>query len=151
MKTILTLACVNVVLACAEAIGLFIDVVEAGKFPTAFGLFKHKADRRVFLVVRRLLERAVDFISTGFFFRFGVSKTLGGVRLAIENFIITTQEIRFGFHRFYPVLHRQRKFRHLRDGRLVAGDDSGFKLVPERGKIGLGKRVWKNEENQNRA
>lgn len=63
----------------------FVNVVETGKFPTAFGQLKHKADGRVFLVVRSRLERAVDLISAGFFFRFGVSKTLRGIRLTIEN------------------------------------------------------------------
>ena len=107
MKTILTLALHQRRSSLLpEAIGLFIDVVESGKFPTAFGQFKHEADRRVFLVVRRRLKRAVDLISAGFFFRFRVSKTLRGVRLAIEDFIVTTQEIRFGLHRFYRIWHR---------------------------------------------
>jgi hypothetical protein len=91
MKTILTLACVNVVLACAEAIG---------------------ADLNPIVEVQ-------------------------------HGYLLGDAGNPIWFSPLLPRLHRQRKFRHLRDGRLVAGDDSGFKLVPERGKIGLGKRVWK--------
>jgi hypothetical protein len=58
--------------------------------------------------------------------RIGISEALRGVRFAIENFIITAQEIRFGCHRFYRIGHRQREFRHLRHGRFIASDDRSF-------------------------
>jgi hypothetical protein len=74
MKTILTLACVNVVPACAEAIDLH-PIVEVQ-----------------------------------------------------HGYLLGDAGNPIWFSPLLPRLHRQRKFRHLRDGRLVAGDDSGLNL-----------------------
>ena len=43
----------------------FINIVEAGKFPAAFGQFKNEANRCVFPVVWSFLKRAVDLIPPG--------------------------------------------------------------------------------------
>jgi hypothetical protein len=72
----------------------FINIVEAGKFPAAFGLFKDEANRCVFPVAWSFLKRAVDLISQcGLFLRFGACETLGGIGLAFEDFVITAQEV----------------------------------------------------------
>ena len=65
--------------------------------------------------------------------------TLRGVGLAFENFRVTAQKIRSILYRLLKGGHGERKLRHLRDDRFVAGDDGGFKFVPERRKIGLRK------------
>ena len=85
----------------------FINIVEADKFPAAFGQFKHEADRSVFLVVWSLLERAVDLIPpVGFLVRFNASKTLRRIGLPFENFVITAQEVFLVLYGFYPIGHR---------------------------------------------
>src|SRR6266496_1700918 len=84
----------------------FIDVVEAAEFPAAFGLFKDEANRCVFPVVGCILERTVDVISpVGFLVRFGAGKTLGGIGLAFENFVITARELLLVFYGFYLIGH----------------------------------------------
>src|SRR5882724_12538130 len=122
----------------------FIDVVEAAEFPAAFGLFKDEANRCVFPVVGCLLERAVNVVlPVGFLVRFGAFKTLRGIGLAFENFVVTTQEVFLVLYRFYLVGHRQREFCHLRDRRFIAGDNRRLKFLPECRKVALGKGVWK--------
>jgi hypothetical protein len=80
----------------------FINIIEAGKFPAAFGQFKDEANRCVFPVVWSFLKRAVDLISPcGFFSWFGARKTLGGVGLALKNLIIPAQEIFLVLYGFY--------------------------------------------------
>src|SRR5436190_7484803 len=126
----------------------FIDVVEAGKFPAAFGLFKNEADRCVFPVVWSLLEGAIDLVSPcRFFLRLPAPKTLGGIGFAFENFVIPAQEILLVLYGLHPVWHREREFRHLRDCRFIASDHRGFKLVPECRKIGLRKCVGKKTQS----
>src|SRR6476646_5825422 len=74
----------------------FINIVEAGKFPAAFGQFKNEANRCVFPVVWSILERAVDpILPVGCFVRFGLSKTLCCIGLAFENLAITAREFLF--------------------------------------------------------
>ena len=59
---------------------LFIDVVEAGKFPAAFGQFKNEANRCVVAVVWSVLEGAIDLIPpVGVLVRFGAFKTLRSI------------------------------------------------------------------------
>ena len=100
----------------------FINIVEAGKFPAAFGQFKNEANRCVFQVVWSILKRAVDpILPVGFFVRFGAFKALGGIGLAFENFVIPAQEAFLILYRFYFVGHRQWEFRHLGGLRFVAG------------------------------
>ena len=85
----------------------FIDVVEAGEFPAAFGQFEYEAYRCVFLVVWRLLERAVNVVMLGgLLMRFGPSKTLRGIGVSFENFVITAQELLFVLYGFAFVAHR---------------------------------------------
>src|SRR6185503_20997521 len=128
----------------------FINIVETSKLPAAFGQFENEADRRVFPVIRSFLEWAIDLISLRrLFSRFCLCKTLGGICLAVENFVITTQETFLVLYGFYPIGHRQWEFRHLRDRRFIASDDCDFKFFPERRKIGLRKGVWKCQQNQN--
>src|SRR4029077_15142224 len=103
----------------------FIDIVEADKFPAAFSQFKNEANRCVFPVVWSVLERAINPIPpVGFFVRFGAFKTLRGIGLAFENFVVTAQKIFLVLYGFYLVGHRQWKVRHLCDRRLIACDDS---------------------------
>src|SRR5438552_13476438 len=72
----------------------FINIVEPSEFPAAFGQFKLEANRCVFPVVWCFLERAIDLIPpVGFLVRFGASKTLRGIGLALENFVITAQKV----------------------------------------------------------
>src|SRR5207249_3708853 len=66
-----------------------------------------------------------------FFLRFGACKTLGGIGLAIKNFVIPPQKILLVLYGFYRIGHRHWEFRHLRDRRLVAAGNRGFKFVPE--------------------
>ena len=121
----------------------FIDVVEAGESPAAFGQFEDEANGCVFPVVRRFLEWAVDLKPpVGFFVLFGAWKTLRGIGLALENFVITPQEILLVFYGIIPVGHREGKFRHFRNHGFVARHNGGFKFFPERRKIGLGEDVW---------
>ena len=103
----------------------FINVVEADKPPAAFGQFKNEANRCVFPVVWSVLERAIDPIPpVGFLLRFGAFKTLRGIGLAFENFVITARETLLVLYGFYLIGHRQRKFRHLCDRRFIASDNS---------------------------
>ena len=81
--------------------------------------------------------------------RFSASKTLRGIGLAFENFVITVQEVLLVLYGFDQIGHRQWEFRHLCDHRLIASDDRGLKSLPERRKVGLRKRVWKGQQNQN--
>ena len=104
---------------------LFIDVVEANEFPAALGQLKNEANRCVFLVVWSVLEGAIDLIPpVGFLMRFGAFKTLRGICLAFENFVITARETLLVLYGFYLIGHRQRKFRHLCDRGFIACDDS---------------------------
>jgi hypothetical protein len=80
---------------------------------------------------------------------FGLSKTLSGIGLAFENFVIPAQEVLLVLYGFYPIGHRQWEFRHLSDRRFIASDHRGFKSFPECRKIGLRKSVWKEQQNQN--
>ena len=122
----------------------FIDVVEADKFPAAFGQFKNEANRCVFPVVWSVLERAIDPIPpVGFFLRFGAFKTLRGIGFAFENFVITAQEALLILYGFYPIGHRQLKFGHICHHRLIAGDNRRLKFLPKCRKIGLRKGTWK--------
>src|SRR6266481_6636527 len=122
----------------------FIDIVEADKFPAAFGQFKNEANRCVFPVVWSVLKRAIDPIPpVGFFLRFGAFKTLRGIGLAFENFVITAQEALLVLYGLYLIGHRQWEFGHLRDGGFIAGDNGGFKFSQKCRKVGLRKRVWK--------
>src|SRR6266550_4145923 len=122
----------------------FINIVEPNEFPAALGQFKNEANRCVFPVLWRFLKRTVDVISpVGFLVRFGAGKTLGGIGLAFENFIITARELLLVLYRFYPMGHRQWEFRHLRDRRLIAGDNRRLKFLPECRKVGLRKREWR--------
>src|SRR5436190_16992734 len=91
----------------------FINIVEAGKFPAAFARFKHEPNRCVFPVVWSFLERAIDLIlSIGFLVRFGAFKTLGGIGLPFENFVVPSQEILLVPYGFYRIGHRQWEFRY---------------------------------------
>ena len=122
----------------------FIDIVEGDKFPAAFGQFKQEANGCVFPVFWRVLERAVDLISPcRFLSRFGAYKTLGGIGLAYENFVVTAQEIFLVLYGCYQIGHREWEFRHLRDRRFMADDDRRSKFFPECRKVGLRKSVWK--------
>src|SRR4029077_6180323 len=81
---------------------LFINIVEAGKFPAAFRQFKNEANRCVFPVVWSVLKRAIDPIPpVGFFLWFGAFKTLRGTGLAFENFVITARETLLVLYGFY--------------------------------------------------
>src|SRR4030095_4420611 len=116
----------------------FIDVVDAGKSPAAFGLFKEEANRRVFPVIGCVLERAVNFVlPRGLLLWFGAGKTLRGICFAFENFGITAQQVILVLYSFDPIGHRQWEFRHLRDRRFITSHDGGFKFLPERRKIVL--------------
>jgi hypothetical protein len=129
---------------------LFINIVEASKFPAAFGQFKNEANRCVFPVVWSSLKRTVDVIfPVGFFVRFRLSKTLRCIGLAFENFAIPARETLLVLYGFYLIGHRQRKLRHVCDRGFIASDDRGFKFLPECRKVGLGKRIWKRQQNQN--
>src|SRR6476646_11221791 len=103
----------------------FIDIVEADKSPAALGQFKNEANGGVFPVVWSVLKRAINPIPpVGFFLRFSAFKTLRGIRLAFEDFVIPAREALLVLYGFYLLGHRQRKFRHLCDRRLIACDDS---------------------------
>src|SRR6185369_7655718 len=116
----------------------FINVVEADKLPAAFGQFKDKAYRCVFLVLWSFLERAINIIlPVGLFMRFSLSKTLRCIGFAFENFVITAQEVFLVLYGFHLIRHRQREFRHFRDGRLIAGGNRSFKFLPECRKISV--------------
>ena len=111
----------------------FIDIVEAGKFPAAFGQFKNEANRCVFPVVWSSLKRTVDVIfPVGLFVRFPAFKALGGICLAFEDFVISAQELLLVLYGFYLIGHRQGKFRHARHFCFIAGNNGGFKFFPER-------------------
>ena len=128
----------------------FIDVVEADKFPAAFGQLKNEANRCVFPVVWSILKRTVDVIlPVGFFVRFGFSKTLRCIGFAFENFVITPQKVFLVLYSFYLVGHRQWEFRHLGDRGFITSGDRGFKFLPERRELGFCKRVWKRQQNPN--
>jgi hypothetical protein len=79
----------------------FINIVEADKSPAALGQFENEANRCVFLVVWSILEGAIDLIPPfGFLVRFSAFKTLGGIGLAFENFVITARKallVLYGF------------------------------------------------------
>src|SRR4029077_135067 len=97
-----------------------------------------------FPVVWGVLKRAVDLIPLGrLFSRFCLCKTLGGIRLAFEDFVITAQEILLVPYGFLQIGHRQWEFRHLRNRGFIASDDPGFKFLPECRKVALAKSVWK--------
>src|SRR5438552_11569973 len=116
------------------------NVVEAGKIPAAFRQFELEANWCVLAVVRSFFERTIDLIPpVGFFVRFSASKTLRGIGLAFENFVVTAQEVLLVLYGFYPIGHRQWEFRHLRDRRFIASYDGGFKCFPERRKVALRK------------
>ena len=107
----------------------FIDIVEADKFPAAFGHFKNETNWRVFPVVWSVFERAIDLIPPGrLFLRFRAFKTLGGICLAFENFVITAQEALLVLYGFYPIGHRQWEFRHVRHRGLIAADNADLNL-----------------------
>src|SRR5260370_39260651 len=90
------------------------------------------------------LKGAIDLIPpVGFFVLFGAFKTLCGIGLAFENFVVTAREVLPVLHGFDLIGHRQWKFRHLRDRRFFAGDNRRLKFLPECRKVGLRKHVWK--------
>src|SRR6478752_9932472 len=98
----------------------FIDIVEADKFPAALGQFENETNRCVFPVVWSVLKRAIDPIPpVGFLLRFSSFKTLRGICLAFENFVVPAREALLVLYGFYLIGHRQRKFRHIRDRRLI--------------------------------
>ena len=85
----------------------FIDVVEADKFPAALCRFKDKANWRIFPVVWSPLKRAVNPTPAGgFFFRLGAFKTLRGIGLAFENFVIAAQELLLVLYGFDHIRQR---------------------------------------------
>src|SRR5437762_3561937 len=69
---------------------LFIDIVQAGKFPAALGRFKNEANRCILPVVWSFLERAIDLIlSIGFVLKFVAVKTVCGIGLVFGDVVIT--------------------------------------------------------------
>src|SRR5207247_10566817 len=119
-------------------------VVEADKFPAALGQCEHEANRCVFPVVWSFLERAVDLTPPGgFLVRFGAGKTLGGIGLAFENFIITARELLLVLYRFYLMVHRQWVFCHILVRLFFVVDNLRLKFLPECRKVGLRKRQWR--------
>src|SRR5438876_8243438 len=139
-------SCLNLWRYCAS----FINVVEAGKFPAAFGQFELEANWCVLAIARSFFKRTIDLTPpVGFFSWFGGGKTLRGIGLASKNFIITAQEVVLVFYGFDQIGHRQWEFRHLNERRFIACDDSGSKFLPECRKVGLRKSVWQEQQNQN--
>src|SRR6185369_1724326 len=108
---------------------LFVDIIEAGEFPTRSGFFEVINDD--FVSSRVGTRYAGVFRILRVQLGLGFSEASCCVRLIIEDLFVALRELRFRFYGGYAVRHSDRKLRESRDRLDVAFADRSLKILPE--------------------